>query len=69
METRKVWKIIKRLQIPEGRRCVKNRWVWKIKRDGIFRVRLVACVYSQILGVDYDEIFALVINELLTGSY
>jgi hypothetical protein len=44
METRKVWKIIKRSKIPEGRRCMKNRWVWKIKRDGTFRARLVVWI-------------------------
>jgi hypothetical protein len=63
METRKVWKIIKRKAIPPGRRCVKNRWVWKIKRDSVHRARLVACGYSQVPGIDYEENFAPVIND------
>jgi hypothetical protein len=36
METRKVWKKIKRRDMPRGRRCVKNKWVFKIKRNGVF---------------------------------
>jgi hypothetical protein len=39
MKTRKVWKTIKRSEIPEGGRCVKHRWVRKIKKNGIFRAR------------------------------
>ena len=29
--------------IPEGRRCVKHKWVLEVKRSGVFRARLVAC--------------------------
>ena len=64
MEKRKVWKIFNRNDIPAGRRCVKHKWVWNIKRNGIFRARLVACGYSQIAGIDYDENFAPVINDV-----
>ena len=63
MEKRKVWKIIKKDQVPKDRRCVKSRWVWKIKRNGVFRARLVACGYSQISGIDFTESFAPVIHD------
>ena len=35
---------------------------FKIKRNGVFRARLVACGYSQIPGIDFNESFAPVIN-------
>jgi hypothetical protein len=40
-------------------------WVFKIKRNGIFRARLVACGYSQVPGVDFQESFAPVINDVI----
>jgi hypothetical protein len=64
MSDRKVWKKIKRSEMPQGRRCVKHKWVMKIKRTGIFRARLVACGYSQIPGVDFTDNFAPVINDV-----
>ena len=38
MEKRAVWKIIKRSKMPKNRRCVKSKWVFDIKRSGIFKV-------------------------------
>lgn len=64
METRKVWKVIKKNLIPPTKRCVKCKWVFKVKRNGIFRARLVACGYSQIPGIDHDEVYAPVVNDL-----
>ena len=65
MDSRKVWKKIKRSEMPKDRRCVKCKWVWKIKRNGVYRARLVACGYSQIPGVDFTEIpYSPVINDV-----
>ena len=43
---------------------MKSRWVFDIKRSGLFKVRLVACGYSQIPGVDFTESYAPVINDV-----
>jgi hypothetical protein len=64
MINRKVWTKIKRAKIPPGRRCVKHKWVFKIKRNGIHQARLVACGYSQIPGIDHDEVYAPVVNDV-----
>ena len=50
--------------IPSGRRCVKHKWVFEIKRSGVFCSRLVACGYSQVPGVDFSEIFSPVCNDV-----
>ena len=64
MEQYKVWKIVKRNTIPANRRLVKCKWVLEIKRNGVFRARLVACGYSQVAGVDFEEIFNPVANDV-----
>ena len=64
MESHKVWKLIKRSEMPKGRRCVKHKWVFEIKRNGVFRARLVACGYSQVPGVDFTESHSPVINDV-----
>ena len=53
-----------RKDIPTGRRLIGCKWVFKIKRNGIFRARLVALGYSQIPGVDFTDNFAPVINDV-----
>ena len=44
--------------------CVKTKWVFKMKGNGIFGAHLVACGYSQISGVDYTSNCAPVINDV-----
>jgi hypothetical protein len=64
MDKQQVWEIMKKEDIPENRRSIKCKWMFKIKRNGIFRARLVACGYSQIPGIDFNECIAPVINDI-----
>ena len=55
-----VWEVVPR---PEGKSVVTSRWLYKIKHatDGSiekFKARFVARGFSQVKGVDYEEIFA-----------
>jgi hypothetical protein len=63
MEKRSVWKIIDEKYIPINCRCIKNKWIFKVKRNGIFRARFVACGYSQVPGIDFNESFATILND------
>ena len=38
--------------------------MFKVKRDGTHRARLVALGYSQVPGIDFTEIFAPVVNDV-----
>ena len=57
----KAWKYVK--SIPKGRKIMKGKWTFavKYKDDGSLdrlKSRWVACGYSQIEGVDYNEVYA-----------
>jgi Reverse transcriptase (RNA-dependent DNA polymerase) len=43
---------------------VKHKWVFDIKRSGIFRAILVACGYSQVAGIDFTQVFSPVCNDV-----
>jgi Reverse transcriptase (RNA-dependent DNA polymerase) len=64
MENKKVWEIIYKEDVPDGRRTIKCKWIFKIKRNAVFGARLVACGYSQVPGIDFNESFAPVINDV-----
>ena len=64
MIERGVWRKTDRKMIPSNRRLIEIKWVFKIKRDGTYRARLVALGYSQIPGVDYTDNFAPVAHDV-----
>ena len=64
MIERGVWRKVDRKNIPNNRRLIGKKWVFKIKRDGTYRARLVALGYSQIPGVDYTDNFAPVAHDV-----
>jgi len=37
MSAKRVWKKIRKSELPNGRTCIKSKWVFKIKRIGVFR--------------------------------
>ena len=40
------------------------KWVFKIKRNGAFRARLVALGYKQVKGIDYDDNYSPVAKDI-----
>ena len=50
--------------MPNDRRLIGCKWVFKIKRDGTYRARLVALGDSQVPGVDFTDNFAPVVNDM-----
>ena len=64
----KTWDLV---SLPQGRKAMGNKRVYKIKRDANnqverYRARLVVKGYVQKEGIDFNEIFSLVV-QLTTG--
>ena len=64
MISRGVWRNRSRRDMPAGRKLIGSKWVFKKKKNGVYRARLVALGYSQVPGVDYTDNFAPVINDV-----
>ena len=64
MIKRKVWRHTNKNKVPKDRRIIGNKWVFKRKRNGVYRARLVGLGYAQIPGVDHKDNFSPVISEV-----
>jgi hypothetical protein len=57
------WDLVK---FPIGKRALQNKWVYKLKEeDGgkkRYKARLVVKGFGQKKGIDFDEIFSLVVK-------
>lgn len=63
LERNNVWELV---ELPEDRKVVGSKWVYKVKVDGDgwferYKARLVAQGFSQRRGDDYDETFSPVV--------
>ena len=59
-----VWRHVKRRDCPNDHRLVGSRWVFKVKRYGVYHARLVAKGFSQIPGVDLTDNYSPVVNDV-----
>ena len=48
LESLRAWKVFELIDLPKGRKVIKNRWVFNIKQDGRKKARLVAKGFSQV---------------------
>ena len=64
MNEQQVWCMTCKSLMPPYCRCGKNKWVFKIKRNGVYRACLMACRYSQIPSVDFPENYSEVVNDI-----
>ena len=60
-------KVLQPAQRPHGKKLLRTKWVYKIKYGAegelsSYKVRLVACGYSQVFGIDFDETYSPVIR-------
>ena len=49
------------MDLPKGRKVIKNCWVFNIKSDSYYRSWLVVKRFSQVKEIDFDKLFSLVI--------
>ena len=60
---REVYEVISLEEVPEGRKLIGSKWVFKLKRNGTYRSRLVALGYSQVPFIDFTDCYSPTVSE------
>lgn len=60
----KVWRKQGLDHLPRNRKGIGTKWVFKQKKNGVYRARLVVKGYDQVAGVDFQYNFAPVTSEV-----
>ena len=50
--------------MPPHCRCVKNKWVFKIKHNSVYQVFLMACGCSQVPGFNVSKNYSPVVDSI-----
>ena len=64
MKEKNVWEEKEMSDVPNNRRIIGCKWVFKIKRNGIYRARLCGLGYNQIPGIDFQDHYAPVTHDI-----
>ena len=59
-----VWRHVKSEDHPNDHRLVGCRWVFKVKRNGVYHARLVAKGFSQIPSMGFTDNYSPVVNDV-----
>ena len=63
-----VWRHVKRRAHPQDCRLVGCRWVFKVRRNGVYDARLVAKGFTQMPGVDFADNYSPVVNDVWSNT-
>jgi len=61
LEALRKCKVFELANLPPSHKAIKNCWVFMTKSNGHKKARLVAKGFSQVKGIDFDQIFSLVV--------
>jgi hypothetical protein len=65
LEKNGTWDIVR---LAAGKKAIRCKWIFKIKEGSSpsetsrFKTKLVAKGFSQILGIDYNDVFSLIVK-------
>ena len=59
-----VWIHVKREDHPNEHRLLGSRWVFEVKRNGVYCARLVSKGFSQIPTMDFTDNYSPVVNDV-----
>ena len=58
LEKHGVFELVPITSVPNGRKVVGTRWIYKIKADGVYKGQLVVLGWSQVPGIDCSGTYA-----------